>query len=380
LDSLEDKISPKQIEDALKKLPKGSGAYSQAYKEAVERIQNQKTGFRDLAIRVLSWITCSKRPLAPLELRHALATTEGASALNERNLTETGLMVSVCAGLVTIDKESDIIRLVHYTTQKYFERTQRDWFPDAQRDITTTCVTYLSFNAFEAGFCPTDKEFEARLQQNPLYDYAARNWGHHACVASTEVGQLILDFLESEAKVSGSSQAMMASRGYSDYSQNVPRQMTEVHLVAYFGLTGVITALLKNRQYPDVKDSWGRTPLWRAAENGHEVVVKLLLEKGAELESKDSEYGRTPLSRAAENGDEAVVKLLLEKGAELESKDKYGQTPLSWAAENGHGAVVKLLLEKGAELEPKDKYGQTPLWRAAVKGHEAVVKLLTSIT
>jgi ankyrin repeat protein len=46
---------------------------------------------------------------------------------------------------------------------------------------------------------------------------------------------------------------------------------------------------------------------------------------------------------------EAVVKLLLEKGAELETKDKdYGWTPLSWAALGGHEAVVKLLLEKGA--------------------------------
>ena len=49
------------------------------------------------------------------------------------------------------------------------------------------------------------------------------------------------------------------------------------------------------------------------------------------------------------------MKLLLEKGAELETKDKdYGRTPLSWAAEKGHEAVVKLLLEKGAELETKD--------------------------
>jgi ankyrin repeat protein len=47
------------------------------------------------------------------------------------------------------------------------------------------------------------------------------------------------------------------------------------------------------------------------------VVVKLLLEKGAELETKD-QSGRTPLSRAAGSGQEAgaaVVKLLLEKGA-----------------------------------------------------------------
>jgi ankyrin repeat protein len=49
------------------------------------------------------------------------------------------------------------------------------------------------------------------------------------------------------------------------------------------------------------------------------------------------------------NGHEAVVKLLLEKGAELETKDKSGQTPLSLAAENGREAVVKLLLEKGAQ-------------------------------
>ena len=83
--------------------------------------------------------------------------------------------------------------------------------------------------------------------------------------------------------------------------------------------------------------------------------MKLLLEKGAMLETKDEKYGQTPLSYAAENGHEAVVKLLLEKGAELETKDKYGQTPLSYAAESGHEAVVKLLLEKGAELESKDQ-------------------------
>jgi ankyrin repeat protein len=45
-----------------------------------------------------------------------------------------------------------------------------------------------------------------------------------------------------------------------------------------------------------------------------------------------------------ENGHEAIVKLLLDIGkAEVDSKDQYGQMPLSRAAENGHDAVVKLL-------------------------------------
>jgi ankyrin repeat protein len=49
-----------------------------------------------------------------------------------------------------------------------------------------------------------------------------------------------------------------------------------------------------------------------------------------------------------------VVKLLLEKGSNLDSKSNYGWTPLSYAAEKGHEAV-KLLLEKDAALESKDK-------------------------
>ncbi|KAF1968539.1 ankyrin [Bimuria novae-zelandiae CBS 107.79] len=64
-----------------------------------------------------------------------------------------------------------------------------------------------------------------------------------------------------------------------------------------------------------------------------------------EPESKDK-YGLTPLSRAAQNGNEAVVKLLLDKGADLELKDKYGRTPLLWAVAKGHKAVVKLLLDE----------------------------------
>src|ERR1700722_14607775 len=380
LGSLIGKRSPKAIKIALQRLASGSEAYNDAYKEAMERIEGQIADSQELAKQVLSWIACAQRPLTTSELRHALAVEIGESELDEDNLPEVEDMVSVCAGLVIVDEESDIIRLVHYTTQEYFERTWRSWFPNAQRDIATICVTYLSFDIFQTGFCLTDEDFKARLRLNLLYDYTARNWGYHVRAASIEEEQLILDFLENGVEVSAASQAMMASGKYSGCSQRVPRQMTGTHLVAYFGLSETMMALFRNEHDPDVKDTNGRTPLSRAAEKGHEAVVKLLLDKvGVDLDSKDTIYGQTPLSRAAENGHEMVVKLLLDKeGVDPDSKTIDGRTPLSRAAQMGHEAVVKLLLDKeGVDPDSKDTtYGQTPLSWAAENGHEAVVKLL----
>lgn len=88
------------------------------------------------------------------------------------------------------------------------------------------------------------------------------------------------------------------------------------------------------------------------------AVVQLLLDNGAELESKDKEYGRAPLSWAAGRGHETIVQLLLEKGAYFETKSNIGWTPLSFAIEMEHESIVKLLVENSAELEVKDGYAQ----------------------
>jgi hypothetical protein len=127
------------------------------------------------------------------------------------------------------------------------ERTQGSWFLDAELDIAEICVAYLSFDVFATSFCPTFKEFEARLRANPLYDSAARNWGYHARVASLEVEQSNLDLPRSEAKVSAASQAMLVSKSSSWNhlsSAYPPRQMTGVHLAAHFWLKEAIIYLL----------------------------------------------------------------------------------------------------------------------------------------
>ncbi|KAL8402589.1 hypothetical protein RB596_009093 [Gaeumannomyces avenae] len=145
------------------------------------------------------------------------------------------------------------------------------------------------------------------------------------------------------------------------------------------GREAIVKLLLATGKVDVESKSWGgQTPLWWAARNGHEAVVKLLLATGkVDVDSKD-QSGRTPLSWAAANGHETVVKLLLATGkVNVDSKNQGGRTPLSWAAENGGEAVVKLLLTTGkVDVDSKDQSGRTPLWLAAANGREAVVKLL----
>ena len=354
---------------------------SLAYEKTMDRINGQKEGFKLLAKNTLSWILCAKNPLTTTELQHALAVEINEPELDEDNLPQVEDMVSVCAGLVTVDEESNIIRLVHYTTQEYFERTQSHWFPDVETNITMTCITYLSFDIFERGFCQTDDEFKDLLQSNPFFEYAARNWGHHARKCST-LGQVlshaIVGFLQSEAKVAISGQGLLARKGFSYDFQYIPRQITGLHLAAYFGVSTVVQVLLAQGAEIEAKDSDYQTPLFWAAKYGHEAIVKLLLEiEKIDVNSQNIRC-ETPLFRAARYGHEAVVRFLLKtENIDVNSRNIRRQTPLSMAARYGHEAIVRLLLEtEKVDVDLRNKWGETPLSNAARLGYEAIVRLL----
>ncbi len=63
--------------------------------------------------------------------------------------------------------------------------------------------------------------------------------------------------------------------------------------------------------------------------------------------------GGTPLYLAALNGHEELVKLLLSHDVSVNTTTNYGQTPLHGAASDGHLGIIKLLFEKGADVNAK---------------------------
>lgn len=381
VESLYDKRNRARVLATLEKISQRSGdldvAYSKAYDEALKRIDSQSPDDRSLAKRALCWVSLAYRQLSTPELCHGLAIEPGDKCLNPDNVYDIEDIISVCAGLMTVDDGTNVVRLVHYTTQEYFERVRMEWNPEAKVDITTACLTCLCFDAFQSGSCDDYEAFEDRITGNVFFDYSAVSWSHHVKqVQSSYISKLALNFLCSASLVDSAVEVAWTLGSLDGFA--FPSRTNGLHLTARHGLDALASLLLEDgRLGLQIENSEGQTPLLLAARYGHDAVVKVLLATNrVNVNFRDS-AGRTPLSWAAYNGHHAVVRLLLATDVEVDARDSKGQTALILAAECGYVAVVNLLLATGQGLvEIWDYYEKTPLLWAAENGHEEVVRRL----
>ena len=126
----------------------------------------------------------------------------------------------------------------------------------------------------------------------------------------------------------------------------------------------------------------GDTPLHWPAHNGDTETVALLLDAGAAIEGDAGLYGGKPLHWAAEHAP-GVVKLLLERGAEVDSRnlgdgDMQGFTPLIMCAKQKDDCAecAELLLAAGADVNARAANGKSALDYALEGGHEKVAAVL----
>jgi len=214
-----------------------------------------------------------------------------------------------------------------------------------------------------------------------------------------------------------------------------------VNQATHYGWTPLLTAI-QNRHYkisayllehganPNIANNGGWTPLYLATDNrnieggdypvrkpdmDHLEIVKLLLEKGANVNARicgsqstadrcvgDStetrnnftmqwlyEDGATPFLRAAQSGDVTLMKMLLARGADPKIKTSYNVTALSVAAGIGwvegvtfewspeqNLEAIKMCLDLGLDVNAADDEGRAALHGAAHKGRPAAIQLL----
>ncbi|PGH04121.1 hypothetical protein AJ80_08583 [Polytolypa hystricis UAMH7299] len=112
--SLMGKLSWKAISKALKCLLVGVDSYDVAYTEAMRRVEYQPGDFPIVAKKTLAWIVTAKTPLTTTELEHALAVELDERKLDQDNIPDIEDIISICAGLITVDSQNNTFRFIHY--------------------------------------------------------------------------------------------------------------------------------------------------------------------------------------------------------------------------------------------------------------------------
>lgn len=371
LNLLLDEKNEKRVRILGARLQSGSGAYDSVYDETMKRIEQQGPFSRDLAKRILGWVTFSARPLTAVELQNAIAVEIGEPLFDETNITDIEEIILVCSGLVVVEANSNTAKLVHFTTQEYLKRTFKSWFPNVHSFLTDTCLTYLSFD-----------NFDSQEERHPFYQYSAHGLRNHLC-QSVGNDSLLLAFVRNDIKVS---RFMREILGLS----RTECSFTGLHFASLMGLEHTVEGFSRIDNNFDAWDYLGRTPLTWAAGSGNVSIVRFLLDHGSNPNSV-TKQGFTPLFYAAAYGHVAVVENLIDGGADVNFQNPSNETPIFFAAKGGsavgpgprslwsmgdHALVTKLLLDAGADADHENNRRVTPLYFAAENGHEEAVKIL----
>ncbi|KAJ7487830.1 ankyrin repeat-containing domain protein [Mycena latifolia] len=370
MDSLATKNTIRALRDALNNMPKD---LEHTYNDAMDRIDRQSEDDRKVARLVLTWVSNAKRPLFIRELQEALAVEPGDTTFDGDNILDADIMLSVCAGLVVIDQTDHIVRLVHYTVQEYLDHIQSSRFPQAQVDITATCLTYLSFDIFE-NLSRWPNRYTLH-KERPFFPYAAEYClTHGKGQPELPLKDMILMFLECHF----SQVYKFHHIDYLWHTKLLEPSATRLSIAAAFNLCEITRHLLVEDE-PELNQA-----LHAASKFGAFDTVGVLIDAGA------TELGAA-LVTASMYGEEGIVRLLIENGANINLGPPRLESALYVACREGYESIAQILVENGADVNweaeiPNYSYSsskrntdwQLPLFAATARGSEALVGLLTA--
>jgi ankyrin repeat protein len=126
--------------------------------------------------------------------------------------------------------------------------------------------------------------------------------------------------------------------------------MSALHLAAFNGHEQEIYSIL-GMDKSDINTPDGTTtyPVMWASLNGHDRIVELLLEQGADINTQGREYGNA-LQAACSGGHDMITQMLLEREADVNAQGGFYGNALQAACAEGHNKIAQMLLERGADV------------------------------
>jgi ankyrin repeat protein len=410
---------PMEVAEILNKLPAGlDGLYARMLRQINHR-------HREMAVKVLLWVTLAVRPLSLSELGVAIdAEAQPDYELSIEDVARDH--VKICRSFLTL--ENAMVRLIHQSVKDYLLSMSSN--AQLHQDLILFHIDEYTGNLTIASMClkyihgrfsPRNSE---KRPKGEIMPYFGLYWPNHARFLrpSDSVFDFDLPFYKKESSVRNAWLNEYWKSGSNMKQSALPASFSLLHLACYLGILPLIQKLVHKARWKEklrlsasitAKDSNGQTPLVHAASQGYTEIVSLLLSQSPASINTPDNSNRTALSWAAERGHTATVMVLLSqtsidasptdsdswtpllaacldghtsiarmllsrKDVNPNIGDRNGRSPLSWAAQLGHeGAVKELLATPGVQADAKDRTGlQTPLSRACEEGHVAVVVLL----
>lgn len=396
--------STQDVMDALEEFP---SEIEYVYHQTWKRICNQPPKNVALAKAILIWVLNASRSMTIEELRHAIATSPTTHEFERKRLVPGSTIITRCCGLVVVEEETKLVRLVHYTAKDTLQQLLRETFPHPHSLLATVCMTHLMECGFQITTITSEREYVCALQADPLLAYATDTWATHArdSLDVVEIKQQTAEFVSMITAfpsflVPGRYQYfdilgrlhilalydlplnLMASTALGDPNiKTRAKKASPLLLASYCGNINIVQGLLclaKTQINLIDRDGW--SALMYAAHQGHEDIVTLLLAHSeVQVNLADSE-GWPALMKAASQGHEGIVVLLLARPEiQVNSRDNEGRSALVKAASRGHTSIIQLLLARPEiEVNSLDKKGWSALSKAASRGHKAIVHLLIS--
>jgi ankyrin repeat domain-containing protein 50 len=313
------------------------------------------------AKRALTWLCFAKRPMTVEEIIDGLAVElEPNGRFNKaRRLQNGNDILHICPGLITIStKERDssapseretpqyVVHIAHFSVQEYLESTRildqvtkgfRLQSQASNAELAQICLIYLLDPGLSrATLTPAD------LEAFPLAEYAATYWYKH--IVEDEDGIRQVNALAIEL-LQGRRNAFLSCIRINDPEYpwggpNLAMRVQEIPSPLYYAsLLGLYDSVLYILKSPCVSlhltDSQRLTvngvkydvnvqggiygnALQAASVRGHETIVELLLNNGADINAQGGDYGNA-LQAASAGGHETIVKLLLNNGADIDA-------------------------------------------------------------
>ena len=147
---------------------------------------------------------------------------------------------------------------------------------------------------------------------------------------------------------------------------------TLLHEASAQGNLIMVELLLRLGADPNAQDGGGHTPMYCLANEyrGSEGrdVVRVLAQRGANVNANDGVKHCTALHMAARRGNVEIAEALLDCGADIDARDSLGDTPLRRSVNCDKIQVASLLFARGADVRSIGNKGLTPLMAARTSG------------